>query len=158
MRVKAIAIGEYANAIMEVGQVFDLVPRTGLKQVHEYKDGKIISTKLVKHTIKPADQLSTWMKPVNVNVKKTVQLEKVGTELNVRQKTLKKDKVMQFSDGKHMNPGVAQDESEDLEDHLDEALDLDSSLGSDLDSDLEEPEITEENTRPPANESEQNVL
>lgn len=144
MRVKAYKVGEYANSIIEPGQVFDLVPRTGFRDVQQRNgNGEVIAVKRTKVII-PADAqfAPSWMKKVKASDKKTIRLERVGNELGVAEKTKTLPDIKHFHNGKEYNadlPG-ANDDSDDLVD--------------------DELEATEENTAPDAqgSDTEMNVL
>ena len=136
MRVKAYRVGEYANSIIEPGQVFDLVPRQGFRMVKQ-KNG---TEKKEKVLISAEAQFAeSWMKKVKPSEKKTVRFERVGNELGVAEKTKTLPDVKHFYNGKEYDnslPGADLDEDELQDDEL---------------------EATEENTAPPAQGSDKDL-
>lgn len=141
MRVIAIAPGEYGNVIIEKGQVFDLVPRTGKKQVHiKDANGMIVDIKYEKRLITPEQQFAaSWMKKVGVSTKKTVATQRIGTELVVSNKVAI-DKTITLKDGKRIDTRELEDLSDDSEFEDSEVIDTDSEVNSEgVDSDLTNP-------------------
>lgn len=145
MRVKAYKIGEYANSIIEPGQVFDLVPRTGFRDVPQKNSkGEIVSIKRTKVLIPAESQFAdSWMRKVKIGEKKTVRLERVGNELGVAEKTKTLPSIKHFHNGKEYNgelPGADLDEDElhddpmvDNEEEPTEANTAPDAQGSDAD-------------------------
>ena len=136
MRVKAYRVGEYANSIIEPGQVFDLVPRSGFKMVRQ-KNGSEVKQKVIISA--EAQFAESWMKKVKPSEKKTVRFERVGNELGVAEKTKTLPDVKHFHNGKEYDnslPGADLDEDELQDDEL---------------------EATEENTAPPAQGSDKDL-
>ena len=124
IKVKAIKQGHYGNAIVEAGHVFMLLPKEGFKQIHEKNAaGEIIGTKQVKAIISPEEQLGTWMKRVSDSEKSTMQLEKIGKEVNVAAKGKKhtKEARVVIKDGQVTNRGKSFEEDDEFSDEAEES-------------------------------------
>lgn len=141
MRVKAIAKGEYANSIIEPGQVFDLVPRSGFRDVPQKNSkGEIVSVKRTKVLITAESQFAeSWMKKVKPSEKKTIRLERVGNELGVAEKTKTLPDIQHFHNGKPYNdtlPGAEDLDEDELQDDELEPTEENTSPVQDSDKDL----------------------
>lgn len=133
IKVKALKQGHYANSIVEAGHVFMLLPKEGFKQVHVKNDkGEIINTKQEKVIISPKEQLGSWMKVVSDSEKSTIQLEKVGKEVNVAAKSKKhtKEARVVLKDGQVTNRGQGSEEDDEFSDEVEESGLVDDVGGS----------------------------
>jgi hypothetical protein len=123
IKVKALKQGHYGNSIVEAGHVFLLVAKEGYKQIHTKNDkGEIISTKQEKVMISPKEQLGSWMKQVSDSEKSTIQLEKVGKDVNIAAKGKKhtKEARVVLKDGAVTNRGNQSEDEDEFSDEVEE--------------------------------------